>query len=77
MGNLYLPQRKLCIVFVFGVCSSEAMAVNFQTSTLCLTLPISCQICLGKVTAEHRFELAPQNPLFDSPGSTEPNQVLR
>ncbi|XP_019740196.1 RING finger protein 219 [Hippocampus comes] len=25
------------------------MAHNFQTSTLCLTLPISCQICLGKV----------------------------
>ncbi|KAM9860869.1 ORC ubiquitin ligase 1 [Aulostomus maculatus] len=25
------------------------MALNFQTSTLCLTLPISCQICLGKV----------------------------
>uniref|UniRef100_A0A673BHG4 RING-type domain-containing protein n=1 Tax=Sphaeramia orbicularis TaxID=375764 RepID=A0A673BHG4_9TELE len=25
------------------------MALNFQTSTLSLTLPISCQICLGKV----------------------------
>ncbi|XP_061671091.1 ORC ubiquitin ligase 1 [Syngnathoides biaculeatus] len=25
------------------------MALNLQTSTLCLTLPISCQICLGKV----------------------------
>ncbi|KAK7913172.1 hypothetical protein WMY93_013383 [Mugilogobius chulae] len=25
------------------------MAVNFQASTLSLTLPISCQICLGKV----------------------------
>ncbi|XP_078102513.1 ORC ubiquitin ligase 1 isoform X2 [Sander vitreus] len=25
------------------------MALNFQTSTLYLTLPISCQICLGKV----------------------------
>ncbi|XP_051918632.1 ORC ubiquitin ligase 1 [Hippocampus zosterae] len=25
------------------------MAHHFQTSTLCLTLPISCQICLGKV----------------------------
>ncbi|KAK5874155.1 hypothetical protein PBY51_019128 [Eleginops maclovinus] len=25
------------------------MSVNFQTSTLSLTLPISCQICLGKV----------------------------
>ncbi|XP_077395945.1 ORC ubiquitin ligase 1-like [Festucalex cinctus] len=25
------------------------MALSFQTSTLCLTLPISCQICLGKV----------------------------
>ncbi|TDH16916.1 hypothetical protein EPR50_G00003120 [Perca flavescens] len=25
------------------------MALNFQTSTLHLTLPISCQICLGKV----------------------------
>ncbi|KAF7212294.1 ORC ubiquitin ligase 1 [Nothobranchius furzeri] len=25
------------------------MAVNFQNSTLSLTLPISCQICLGKV----------------------------
>lgn len=31
------------------------MALNFQTSTLCLTLPISCQICLGKVTTEHRY----------------------
>ncbi|XP_057694632.1 ORC ubiquitin ligase 1 [Corythoichthys intestinalis] len=25
------------------------MALSFQTSTLCLTLPMSCQICLGKV----------------------------
>ncbi|XP_070685679.1 ORC ubiquitin ligase 1 [Pempheris klunzingeri] len=25
------------------------MALNFQTSTLSMTLPISCQICLGKV----------------------------
>lgn len=27
----------------------QNMALNFQTSTLSLTLPISCQICLGKV----------------------------
>ncbi|KAI3377515.1 hypothetical protein L3Q82_008689 [Scortum barcoo] len=31
------------------VAQARNMALNFQTSTLSLTLPISCQICLGKV----------------------------
>ncbi len=30
------------------------MAQSFQNVTLSLTLPISCQICLGKVTHFHK-----------------------
>lgn len=38
------------------------MALNFHTSTLSLTLSISCQICLGKVTTRSVFKSLP--PVF-------------
>ncbi|KAM7405955.1 hypothetical protein PAMP_000364 [Pampus punctatissimus] len=44
VGDLYFLGGSACVLFVYS-----NMALNFQTSTLSLTLPISCQICLGKV----------------------------